>query len=224
VAARTIAGNFRSAPGTSYPGQIIVYGSHDAKNALELSPYLTHMKGFPASLTPGGAALRAISSKATAVGLGITYGVDIFEFAWGSQSDIGLASSEFVSTITTDTVISLGPPAAGAAIGTAIFPGPGTAVGGAVGLIFSIIWSVGYRDTTVTWVDTYIFDPAEDFISNQPPANNSSKEKPKEEPKSTGTPTPPPPVCTETIPTDVEIPITAQPNPTPPQPSTTPTP
>lgn len=227
-----LAGGFRLTPGSTYAGQVIVYGSHDAKSLLGLSPYLTHMRGVPPGLvtTPGTAALRAVSGRLTAAGLGIVYGVDIYQYAWGDKSNVGVASSEFVSTITTDTVITLGPPAAGAAIGTAICPVVGTIVGGVIGLGVSVVWGVFGREGTISWVDDNIFSPLGNFLFNAPPSKpqvNEHPPVPKPTPTTTApatntpTPTPTSGTSTPTLQVTPDPTITPQPKLTP---SMTPTP
>ncbi|MBC7252118.1 MAG: RHS repeat-associated core domain-containing protein [Anaerolineae bacterium] len=157
-------GGFRLVEGTTYAGQRLVYGTGEAKTAAGLAPQFTHaLRTNPAIIgytDPLVAAGRAIGGRGSAVTLGIAYGVDIYEYGWGSKRDIGLGSSEFMSAMTVDTVFSLGLPAAGAAIGTAIMPGPGTVIGGGAGAAASVVLSWAFREPAIHVVDQYFWGAA----------------------------------------------------------------
>jgi RHS repeat-associated protein len=156
-------GGFRLARGATYAGQVIVYGTHEAKALAGLPTHLTHAR---AATHPGlirytnrwVAAGEAIRSPWTVAALGIVYGVDVYEYQWGSKHDVGLASTEFASAMTADTIITLGPPAVGAGFGS--FFGPvGTVVGTGLGYVGSIGWSLLGREATVSFTDEHIITP-----------------------------------------------------------------
>jgi len=156
------------ARGATYPGQMIVYGTEGAKEAAGLVPQFTHAAASHPALVgltdPWAAAGRAVSGRGTAATLGVVYGIDVYEYRWGSKKDVGLNSTEFVSALMVDTTFTLGPPAAGALAGTAIAPGPGTAIGYGAGTFASIWLSVRYRDAAIGWTDAHITTPvAENF-------------------------------------------------------------
>jgi hypothetical protein len=157
-------GGLRLARGATYAGQVIVYGTHEAKALAGLPTHLTHAR---AATYPGlipytnrwVAAGEVIRSPWTAAALGIVYVVDVYEYQWGSKHDVGLASTEFASAMTVDTIITLGPPAVGAGFGS--FGGPvGTVVGGAAGYGVSILWSLLFREATVSFTDEHIITPS----------------------------------------------------------------
>ncbi len=87
-AGRMLRGGLRLVPGSAYPGQIIVYGSREAREAAGLSPFLTHARWtHPALiryLSPGAAFSRELLSGSTGVGVALSVGWDVYEYGWGS--------------------------------------------------------------------------------------------------------------------------------------------
>jgi hypothetical protein len=125
-AGRMLRGGLRFVPGARYPGQIIVYGTWEARRAAGLSPFLTHSRWtHPALiryLSPGVAFSRELLSRSTGVGVALAVGWDVYEYGWGSKREVGLASPEFAAALTVDVAASALLPAAGAAIGAALSP------------------------------------------------------------------------------------------------------
>jgi hypothetical protein len=157
-------GGLRLARRSTYAGQAIVYGTHEAKALAGLPTHLTHARaathpGLIRYTNPLVAAGEVIRSPWTVAALGIVYVVDVYEYQWGSKHDVGLASTEFASAMTVDTIITLGPPAVGAAAGT-IFGPVGTVVGTGAGYLVSIGWSFIARDATVGFTDEHVITPS----------------------------------------------------------------
>ncbi len=127
-AGRMLRGGLRFVPGSTYPGQIIVYGSWEAREAEGLSPFLTHARWtHPALiryLSPGAAFSRELLSGSTGVGVALSVGWDVYEYGWGSKRDVGLRSTEFAAAVTVDVGTTALIPALGAAAGGLIC-GPG---------------------------------------------------------------------------------------------------
>jgi hypothetical protein len=152
-------GGLELVPGATYAGQMIVYGTFGAKAAAGLPTHLTHARaathsGLVPYTNPWAAAGKVIQGRLSAVALGIVYGVDFVEYQVGHHD-----GSKLVSSIAVDTGITLGPPATGALFGSAIMPGPGTAIGTGVGYIVSIGWSLLGREATIDFVDEHIVTP-----------------------------------------------------------------
>jgi hypothetical protein len=146
-AGQMLRGGLRFVPGTTYPGQIVVYGTQEARQVAGISPYLTHARwthpGLVGYLSPGAAFSRELLSKSTGVGIALVVGWDVYEYGWGSNREIGLQSPEFAAAVTVDVVVSAGFPAIGAALGTLCGPGApscvpaGTVAGSLAAVAFS---------------------------------------------------------------------------------------
>jgi hypothetical protein len=181
-----INGGFYLAEGGTYAGQTLVYGTYAAKNAAgnfglfgnPIGPSFTHAGAGHAALAGymnvGEAVVGAVGHWTVAVGLGVVYGVDVYQYQWGSRRDVGLNSSEFAAAIIVDTVFQLGPPALGTAIGFAFFGPGGAVIGGGLGSIASAGLSFFARDAAIGLVDEYITGPiwnAESSYSGRYPEN-----------------------------------------------------
>jgi hypothetical protein len=142
--ARMLQGGFAFAEGTTYTGQIIVYGSHSSSAAAGLSPYLRHANeahaGIQALRNPSVAAAANLTSKATGSAVILTVGANVLDFTLGENSQHGLLSTEFVATNTVDVGTGLGFPAAGAYIGTAFYPGIGSLIGAGIGAVADVVF------------------------------------------------------------------------------------
>ncbi len=136
-AGRMLRGGLRFVPGSTYPGQIIVYGSWEAREAAGLSPFLTHARwthpGLVRYLSPGAAFSRELFSGSTGVGVALSVGWDVYEYGWGSKREVGLGSTEFAAAG------DRGCRNNGAA------PAPGSALRGqsSAGLALPYAWSTG---------------------------------------------------------------------------------
>lgn len=159
-----VHGGFRVVRGTTYAGQRIIYGNAQAMEAAGLPASLRNvgaarLAGYGVASNPLSAAGKAAFSPLNIGLLVFTYGLDTYEYGWGSKSDVGLNSTEYLAALTTDTVIGLGPPAAGAAIGFAVGGPPGALIGGGIGGLASAGWGIFGRDATVSFVDQHIVTP-----------------------------------------------------------------
>ena len=160
---RMLLGGLRFVPGTTYPGQIIVYGTWGARQAAGLSPHLTHARLthpiLVRYLSPGVAFSREILSKSTGFGIVLTVGWDVYEYGWGSKREVGLASTEFAAAVTVDVAASALLPAIGAAAGAAIC-GLGAPIcvvaGAAAGNLVNVGFSLsGFRERSIESVSAF---------------------------------------------------------------------
>ncbi|MGC9084268.1 MAG: RHS repeat domain-containing protein [Anaerolineae bacterium] len=162
-AGRMLRGGLRLVPGSAYPGQIIVYGSREAREAAGLSPFLTHARwthpGLVRYLSPGAAFSRELLSGSTGVGVALSVGWDVYEYGWGSKREVGLGSTEFAAAVTVDVGTTALIPALGAAAGGLIC-GPGAPacviIGAAAGNLLIVGFSAsGLRERSVEAVSGF---------------------------------------------------------------------
>jgi hypothetical protein len=151
-------GGLKIVEGSTYTGQALVYGTHEAKAAAGLPTHLTHARaathaGLRPITQPLVAAGKAILSRGTAVALGIVIGVDIVEYHDNS--------AKLASALAVDTGITVAPPAAGAFVGTIVAPGVGTAIGMGAGYVLSIFASLFVRETLIDFSYERLASPAE---------------------------------------------------------------
>jgi RHS repeat-associated protein len=149
---------FELVPGTTYSGQVIVRGSHAANEAVGLSPYLRHANqshaGIQALRNPTSAAATSLTSTAARGTALLAVGANILDYQFGDNSEYGIFSTQFAAANTVDLTTGLGFPAIGAAIGSAVLaPGPGTFVGGAIGVFADVLFTFTARDTVVAQVN-----------------------------------------------------------------------
>ena len=161
---RMAQGGFRIVQGTAYAGQRIIQGNTQAMQAAGLPISLRNvgaarLAGYGVANNPLSAAGKAAFSPLNLALLGFTYGIDTYQYGWGSKSDVGLNSTEFPAALTTDTAIALGPPAIGAGVGFLIGGPPGALVGGGIGGLGSAAWGIFGRDATVSFTDEHIITP-----------------------------------------------------------------
>ena len=163
-AIRLWRGGFRLIQGTTYAGQVLVYGTQEAKAIAGLSPYLTHARGLthPALvgyLKPGVAAWRSVANWSTLLGVALTVGEDVYTYGWGAKKEVGLRSSEFAAALSVDVALSVGLSALGAALGTLACPGVCTAAGAAAGQFVAMtLQNSSVRDWMVTQVSSFYED------------------------------------------------------------------
>ncbi|GBC78743.1 hypothetical protein HRbin08_02241 [bacterium HR08] len=123
-AGQMLRGGLRFVPGSTYPGQILVYGSREARQAAGLSPFLTHARwthpGLVRYLSPGAAFRHELFSASTGIGIALAVGGDVYEYGWGSKREVGLRSTEFAAAVTVDVGVTVLLPALGAAAGALI--------------------------------------------------------------------------------------------------------
>jgi hypothetical protein len=100
------------------------------------------------------ASLTSKVARGTAL---LTIGANLLDFTGGENSEYGVLSTRFAAVNTVDLTTGLGLPATGAAIGTAVFPGVGTVLGGAGGagadLLFKTAAGGAARNSVVNVVD-----------------------------------------------------------------------
>jgi hypothetical protein len=174
-----LRGGLRLVSGSAYPGQIIVYGSREAREAAGLSPFLTHARwthpGLIRYLSPGAAFSQELLSGSTGAGVALSVGWDVYEYGWGSKREVGLGSTEFAAAVTVDVAATALLPAAGAALGTLCGPyapicvPAGAAAGNFVVVIFS---ASGLRERSVGAVSGFY----EAILQPSPPAPESWEE------------------------------------------------
>jgi hypothetical protein len=179
-AGRMLQGGLRLVRGATYPGQVIVYGTREARRAAGLSPFLIHARwthpGLIRYLSPGAAFSRELLSGSTGVGVALGVGWDVYEYGWGSKREVGLGSTEFAAAITVDVGATALIPALGAAAGGLICgPGaPACVVAGAALGNFLVVWfsASGLREQSIEAVSGFY----ETILQPSPPAPESWEE------------------------------------------------
>jgi len=179
-AGQMLRGGLRFVPGTTYPGQIVVYGTQEARQVAGISPYLTHARWTHPSLvgylSPGAAFSRELLSKSTGVGIAFAVGWDVYEYGWGSRREAGLGSAEFAAAVTVDVGATALIPALGAAAGGLICgPGaPACVVAGAALGNFLVVWfsASGLREQSIEAISGFY----ETILQPSPPAPESWEE------------------------------------------------